>query len=120
MSSSRLFLDGMLSSSARLRFARPRSECVKVVLPVEKFAANGELSLNCLSHPRGQPHVYITKATNSQGTHPKYVLLRIASRPGHVPAKVIQPRDASLQASGGSRRLLLALSCVAQDGASSV
>src|SRR5580693_5100687 len=56
MSSSRLFLDGMLSSSARLRFARPRSECVKVVLPVEKFAANGELSLNCLSHPRGQPH----------------------------------------------------------------
>jgi hypothetical protein len=27
-----------------------------VVLPVEKFAANGELSLNCLSHPRGQPH----------------------------------------------------------------
>jgi hypothetical protein len=64
--------------------------------------------------------VYITKATNSQGTHPKYVLLRIASRPGHVPAKVIQPRDASLQASGGSRRLLLALSCVAQDGASSV
>jgi hypothetical protein len=57
MSSSRLFLDGMLSSSARLRFARPRSECVKVVLPVEKFAANGELSLNCLSHPRGQPQL---------------------------------------------------------------
>jgi hypothetical protein len=29
---------------------RPRSECIKVVLPVENFAAN------YLSHPRGQPH----------------------------------------------------------------
>jgi hypothetical protein len=26
-------------------------------LPVEEFTANGELSLNCLSHPRGQAQV---------------------------------------------------------------
>jgi hypothetical protein len=26
----------------------------KLGSPVENFAANGELSLNCLSHPRGQ------------------------------------------------------------------
>src|SRR5580692_8034945 len=35
---------------------RPHSECDKVFLPVENFAANGEQSLICLSHPRGQPH----------------------------------------------------------------
>src|SRR5580704_19238876 len=34
---------------------RPHSECDKVFLPVENFAANGEQSLICLSHPRGQP-----------------------------------------------------------------
>jgi hypothetical protein len=28
--------------------------CSKLVLPVEYFSANGELSLNWLSHPRGQ------------------------------------------------------------------
>ena len=35
---------------------RPGSECAKVVLPVENFAANGEHGLNCLCQPRGQPH----------------------------------------------------------------
>src|ERR1039458_7670526 len=34
---------------------RPGSECAKVVLPVENFAANGEHGLNCLCQPRGQP-----------------------------------------------------------------
>jgi hypothetical protein len=32
---------------------RPRSECDKVILPVENFVANGEQTLNYLSHPRG-------------------------------------------------------------------
>ena len=50
MSSSRLFLGGLLSSRARLRFTGRRSECDKVVLPVEIFAANGEQVLTvCLS-----------------------------------------------------------------------
>jgi hypothetical protein len=34
---------------------RPGSECAKVVLSVENFAANGEHGLNCLCQPRGQP-----------------------------------------------------------------
>ena len=34
---------------------RPGSECAKVVLPVENFAANGEHRLNSLCQPRGQP-----------------------------------------------------------------
>ncbi|MGP8269603.1 MAG: hypothetical protein ACLQLH_06010 [Terracidiphilus sp.] len=36
---------------------RPGSECAKVVLSVENFAANGEHGLNCLCQPRGQPHI---------------------------------------------------------------
>jgi hypothetical protein len=32
-----------------------RLECGIVVVPVELFAANGNVSLNCLSQPRGQP-----------------------------------------------------------------
>jgi hypothetical protein len=34
---------------------RPPSECCKVVLPVEIFAANDDECLNCLCQPRGQP-----------------------------------------------------------------
>jgi hypothetical protein len=30
--------------------------CATVVLPVEHFAPNGEVGLNCLFQPRGQPH----------------------------------------------------------------
>jgi len=41
---------------ADITYIRPRSECDKVILPVENFAANGEQSLNCLSQSRGQPH----------------------------------------------------------------
>ena len=33
---------------------QPRSGCVKVVLPVENFTANGAQSLNYVSQPRGQ------------------------------------------------------------------
>ena len=40
---------------------RPASECDKVVLPVEKFTANGEQSLNRLSQPRGQPHALLSR-----------------------------------------------------------
>src|ERR1017187_8238538 len=36
---------------------RPGSECAKVILPVENFAANGEHGLNCLCQPRGQPQL---------------------------------------------------------------
>jgi hypothetical protein len=54
MSFSWLFLGGMLSSRARLRFTNRGTVCSKLVLPVEEFTANGELPLNCLSHPRGQ------------------------------------------------------------------
>jgi hypothetical protein len=35
---------------------QPGAACSKLGLPVEHFSANGELSLNCLSHPRGQAH----------------------------------------------------------------
>jgi len=38
---------------------RPASECDKVVLPVEIFAANGKHGLNCLSQPRGQPQTIV-------------------------------------------------------------
>src|SRR5271157_2523256 len=34
---------------------RMRLECRIVVLPVDLFAANGNVGLNCLSQPRGQP-----------------------------------------------------------------
>jgi hypothetical protein len=37
---------------------RPGSECVTVVLPVERFRANGEPGINRLCQPRGQPHKY--------------------------------------------------------------
>src|ERR1035437_9205161 len=40
---------------------RPGSECAKVILPVENFAANGEHGLNCLCQPRGQPQYYLYK-----------------------------------------------------------
>ena len=33
---------------------QPEAVCRTLSLPVEEFTANGELSLNCLSHPRGQ------------------------------------------------------------------
>ena len=35
---------------------QPGAVCSKLSLPVEEFTVNGELSLNCLSHPRGQAH----------------------------------------------------------------
>src|SRR5262249_7667111 len=33
---------------------QPGAVCCTLGSPVEHFAANGDLSLNCLSHPRGQ------------------------------------------------------------------
>src|SRR5215469_10601285 len=36
---------------------QPGAVCGKLSSPVEPFAANGKLSLNCLSHPRGQAHL---------------------------------------------------------------
>jgi hypothetical protein len=36
---------------------QPGAACSKLTLPVEHFSANGKLSLNCLSHPRGQAQV---------------------------------------------------------------
>ena len=36
---------------------QPGTVCSKLGLPVENFAANGKLSLNCLSHSRGQVHL---------------------------------------------------------------
>ena len=35
---------------------QPCTVCCKVVLPVENFSSNGQLCLNCLCQPRGQPH----------------------------------------------------------------
>jgi hypothetical protein len=37
-----LFLGGLLSSRARLRFTSRAPVCGKVVLPVERFSANGQ------------------------------------------------------------------------------
>jgi hypothetical protein len=36
---------------------QPGAVCGKLSSPVEPFAANGKLSLNCLSHPRGQAQI---------------------------------------------------------------
>jgi hypothetical protein len=47
---------------------RPGSECDKVILPVEVFAANDEPSLNCLSQPRGQPQPCSTQTQVRCGT----------------------------------------------------
>jgi len=43
---------------------RPRSECDKVILPVETLAANGEPCLIWLSQPRGQPHSSLTRSVS--------------------------------------------------------
>ena len=40
---------------------QPRSECATVVLPVEKFAANGEQCLIQLSQPTGPPQLRMFK-----------------------------------------------------------
>ena len=37
---------------------QPEAVCSTLSLPVEEFTANGELSLNCLSHPRGQAQLH--------------------------------------------------------------
>ena len=42
---------------------RMRLECSTVVLPVEHFAANGNVGLNYLSQPRGQPQSNPTHKT---------------------------------------------------------
>ena len=60
MSFSWLFLGGMLSSRARRRFTNQGAVCRTLGLPVENFAANGELSLNYLSHPKGQAQLWIS------------------------------------------------------------
>src|ERR1017187_7176511 len=61
---------------------RPGSECAKVVLPVENFAANGEHGLNCLCQPRGQPQyssiVDLEKHLHRNGTQIIKILLHIS------------------------------------------
>src|SRR5665213_1415061 len=52
-----LFLGGLLSSMARLRFTNRVRVCCNVVLPVEFFSSNRQLCLNCLCHSRGQAHL---------------------------------------------------------------
>jgi len=54
MSFDGVFLGGLLSSSARLRFTSRAPVCCNVVLPVEIFSSNGQLCLNCLCQPRGK------------------------------------------------------------------
>lgn len=49
-----VFLGGLFSSSARLRFASRYPVCVTVVLPVEEIAANGQHCRNWWSQLRGQ------------------------------------------------------------------
>ena len=68
MSFSWLFLGGMLSSRARLRFTNPGQCAVELGLPVENFAANGKLSVNCLSSPQGAsaPHA-VCSSSNPRG-----------------------------------------------------
>jgi len=56
MSRSRLFLGWVGLHQSPPPLHRMRLECGIVVVPVELFAANGNVSLNCLSQPRGQPH----------------------------------------------------------------
>src|SRR5215469_5007816 len=45
---------------------QPGAVCGKLSSPVEPFAANGKLSLNCLSHPRGQAHYAPERANGEQ------------------------------------------------------
>ena len=54
MSFSWLFLGGVVSTRARLRFTNRAPVCGKLASLVEDFSANGKVSLNWLSHPRGQ------------------------------------------------------------------
>jgi len=53
MSCSWLFLGGLVSTRARLRFTNRRTACDTRVLPVEDFSANGKQCLIRLSQPRG-------------------------------------------------------------------
>lgn len=39
---------------------QPGAACRTRDTPVEHFSANGKLSLNCLSHPRGQAQIHCT------------------------------------------------------------
>jgi hypothetical protein len=52
-----LFLGGLVSTRARLRFTSWAPVCCNVVLPLEEFSSNGQLCLNCLRQPRGQVHI---------------------------------------------------------------
>jgi hypothetical protein len=56
MSFSWLFLGGLLSSRARLRFTNLRAACDTRLLPVENFSANGKQCLIRVSQPRGPLH----------------------------------------------------------------
>jgi hypothetical protein len=65
MSRSRSFLGRVGLHQSPPPLHRMRLECSTVVLPVERFAANGNVGLNCLSQPRGQPQW--DSRSNSQG-----------------------------------------------------
>lgn len=49
-----------ISSGTRLRFTNQG----QLGSPVEEFTANGQLSLNCLSHPRGQAQCNVSGEGN--------------------------------------------------------
>src|SRR6266496_4071154 len=56
MSFSWLFLGGVVSTRAPPPLHQPGPVCDRLGSRVEDFSANGKVSLNWLSHPRGQVH----------------------------------------------------------------
>ena len=65
MSCSWLFLGGLVSTRARLRFTN-RGQCaVNSVCRSSILQRTAKLSLNCLSHPRGQAHTANQRLENA-------------------------------------------------------
>src|SRR6516225_6245354 len=80
MSCSWLFLAGLVSTRARLRFTNRRTACDTRVLPVEDFLANSKPCLIRLSQARGPLHggAYLLTDTDS-------MLFVASERGGPVP-----------------------------------
>lgn len=78
---------------------RPESGCDRVILPVEKSAANGKHGLNCLCQPRGQPHTLLLHKDcdhSSEKCVPSVWRLRTIAANGQL--SLVRINDARLKA----------------------
>ena len=71
---------------------RPGSECAKVVLPVENFAANSQHGLNCLCQPRGQPQAAFNRLKARAPKGCPYVFLTLRKDADGNPVRIKTPR----------------------------